>query len=98
MSLRWPARAATDPAERHPVTDIDAHRAEQVALAHRRLDAQESRINKLEIHTAGEAVRSQNIERSLTEIQSGITWVTRLVIGGLIGAALAFIISGGFNV
>lgn len=80
------------------MTDIDAHRAEQIAQAHRRLDAQESRIHKLEIHTAGEAVRSQNIERSLADIQSGITWITRLVIGGIIAAAVAFVITGGLNV
>jgi hypothetical protein len=43
-------------------------------------------------------VRSQNIERSLGEIQSGITWITRLVIGGIIAGAVAFILGGGLNV
>ncbi len=74
------------------------HHVDQIVQAHRRLDAQESRITKLEIHSAGEAVRSQNIERSLTEIQSGITWITRLVIGGIIVGIVTFLLSGGFNV
>ena len=79
------------------MTDI-SHLAEQTAAAHRRLDVHDARLNRLEVHTAEEKVLRQNIERSLTEIQSGITWITRLVIGGLVAGAIAFIISGGLNV
>lgn len=80
------------------MSDLPQHHADQIAQAHRRLDTHETRLTKLEIHSAGETVRSQNIERSLGEIQSGITWITRLVIGGIIAGAVAFLISGGFNV
>lgn len=64
----------------------------------RRLDSHEIRLTKLEIHTAGETVRSQNIETSLAKIEGGVTWITRLVIGGILAGFLAFIISGGLNV
>ena len=80
------------------MTDISPHHAARIDQAHSRLDALETRTTKLEIHSAGETVRSQNIEKSLTEIQSGITWINRLVIGGIILGAVGFMISGGFNV
>ena len=80
------------------VSDLPQHQAERIAQAHQRLDTHESRLTKLEIHSAGETVRSQNIERSLGEIQSGITWITRLVIGGIIAGAVAFLMAGGLNV
>lgn len=80
------------------MTEFGAHHADNIAHAHRRLDAHETRINRLEVTQAGEAVRAQNIERSLGEIQSGITWITRLVVGGIIAGAVAFALAGGFNV
>ena len=80
------------------MTDIPAHHADQIARAHQRLDGHEARITKLEVHSAAETVRSQNIELSLGEIKSGITWITRLIIGGIVAGAVAFLISGGFNV
>ncbi|MDP5307914.1 hemolysin XhlA family protein [Paracoccus spongiarum] len=80
------------------MTDFGTHHADQIVQSHRRLDAHEARLTKLEIHSASETVRSQNIERSLTEIQSGITWITRLVIGGILAGILTFLLSGGFNV
>jgi len=80
------------------LTDLTAHHEARLVQAHARLDTHEGRLTKLEIHTAEAAVRSQNIERSLGEIQSGITWITRLVIGGIIAGAVAFVLSGGLNV
>lgn len=74
------------------------HQTAQLAQAHQRLELHEGRITKLEIHSAEAAVRSQTIERSLGEIQSGITWITRLVIGGIVAGAVAFVLSGGLNV
>lgn len=79
------------------MTDI-SHLTEQTALAQRRLDQHEGRLTRLEVHTAEEKVVRQNIERSLAEIQSGISWITRLVVGGLVAGAIAFIVSGGLNV
>lgn len=72
---------------------------------HQRVDAQEHRLGglekrtqQLEIDSAGHALRGQHIEARLTEIQSGITWITRLVAAGLIGGVIGFIIQGGLNV
>lgn len=79
------------------MTDI-SHHATQLSHAHQRLDAHETRITRLEIHTAGEAVRNQNFESSLKEIKSGISWITRLIIGGIVAGVVAFIINGGLNV
>lgn len=79
------------------MTDISQF-VERLQSAHQRLDAHDGRINKLEVHTAEEAVRAVNIEKSLTKIQDGITWVLRLVVGALILAAVGFALKGGFNV
>ena len=84
--------------ERPAVTDLSHHHVQQIAQAHQRLDAHEGRLTKLETHTAVAAERSQHIQQSLTKIEGGISWITRLIIGALIAAAVAFIISGGLNV
>ena len=76
------------------MTDI----SQQITQAHQRLDAHEGRITKLETHTAVEAVRSEHIQQSLKKIDDGITWVIRLVVGGLILAAIGFAMNGGFHV
>lgn len=87
------------------MTESSALHADQIAQAHRRLDAHDARhvksderLTALEIHSAREAERSQNIVRSLAKIEAGITWITRLVIGGLIAGIVTFLLSGGFNV
>lgn len=80
------------------MTDLPHHHGEQIVQAHRRLDSHEQRLAKLEIHAAGETVRSQNIERSLTDIQDGIKWITRIVVGALVAAVLAYMLKGGMNV
>lgn len=79
------------------MTDISQF-VERLQSAHKRLDGHDDRLNKLEVSTAEEAVRAVNIEKSLTKIQDGITWVLRLVVGALIIAALGFALKGGFNV
>jgi len=84
--------------EREDVTELSQHHVQQIAQAHQRLDAHEGRITKLETHTAVAAERSQHIQQSLTKIEGGISWITRLIIGGLLAAAVAFIVTGGLNV
>ncbi|GLS86666.1 hypothetical protein GCM10010873_16400 [Cypionkella aquatica] len=71
---------------------------ERLQNAHQRLDLHDGRINRLEVNTAEEKVRAVNIEKSLTKIQDGITWVLRLVVGALILAAIGFALKGGFHV
>lgn len=87
------------------MTDFGQLHADQIAQAHRRLDAHEARHSKseerltgLEVSRATEAERSRNIEVSLADIKASITWVIRLVIGGLIAGAVTFALSGGFHV
>ncbi len=38
-----------------------------------------------------------NTTDKLDNIQSGIQWISRLIIGGIIAAAISFIIAGGLN-
>lgn len=66
--------------------------------AHRRLDAHEIRLTRLETEAAVSQERQRQIQGSLSKIEGGITWITRLIIGGMIAGVVAFIISGGLNV
>lgn len=70
----------------------------RIEQAHQRLDAHEKRITSLETHTAVAAERAEHIQKSLDKIESGVTWITRLVIGAIIAGAMTFLISGGLNV
>lgn len=79
------------------MTDLSPHHADQIVQAHRRLDGHEARLAKLEVTAAGEAVRSANIERSLSEIRSDTRWAVRLIIGALLAAVVAFALRGGFH-
>lgn len=87
------------------MTEFGQHHAEQIALAHRRLDAHDARhektdhqLSELKVRAAEEAVRSRHIEVKLNEISSGIRWVIGIVLGGFITAAVGYAMSGGFNV
>lgn len=66
--------------------------------AHDRLDAVESRVSKLELSDAVTNERMNSIQKSLGKIDSNTSWIIRLIIGGLIAAAMTFIVKGGFNV
>lgn len=80
------------------MTDLHPHHLERISQAHQRLDAHDGRLVLLETHAAVSAERSQHIQNSLTDIKGGITWITRLVLGGLVMGAIGFLLSGGFNV
>lgn len=66
--------------------------------AHRRLDAHDDRLTKLETYSAVAAERSEHIQKSLDKIEGGQSWIIRLVIGAIIVAAVAFAMKGGLNV
>lgn len=97
--------------EREDVTDFSQHIL-RIGEAHQRLDVHEGRIRmadqRLTAHdgriTAVEKDSAIFVERlntviaSLKEIQSTITWLNRTIIGGILMAVVAFIISGGLNV
>lgn len=80
------------------MNDLPSHHLERISQAHLRLDAHDGRLTSLETHAAVSAERSQHIQSSLTDIKAGITWIARLVIGGIVMGAIGFLISGGFNV
>lgn len=63
------------------------------------------RISSLEGEVSGLKTRMAVAESNIAEIRQDIggikdntTWILRLIIGGLVGAVIAFLVSGGFNV
>lgn len=43
-------------------------------------------------------VRFSGIETSLKDVQGSLSWVTRLIISGIIMAVVAFMVGGGFSI
>lgn len=80
------------------MTDLSHIHLERIAQAHQRLDQHDTRLTKLETHTAVAAERAEHIQKSLDKLESGQSWLIRLVLGGIVMGALAFLISGGLNV
>ena len=79
------------------MTDL-SHHLDRIAQAHQRLDQHDIRLTKLETHTAVAAERAEHIQKSLDKLENGQSWLIRLVLGGIVMGALAFLISGGMNV
>lgn len=79
------------------VTDLSVH-LQRIDQAHSRLDLHDNRLTKLETHTAVAAERAEHIQKSLDKIESGQTWLIRLIIGAIILAGVAFALKGGLNV
>ncbi|OTX98373.1 hemolysin XhlA family protein, partial [Bacillus thuringiensis] len=48
-----------------------------------------------EMRTAGNEKDIININKQLDKISANTTWILRLIIGGIIGAALTFLLKGG---
>lgn len=79
------------------MTDLSNH-IDSIRQAHQRLDQHDNRLTKLETHTAVAAERSEHIQKSLDKIESGQSWIIRLVIGAIVIAIITFAIKGGLNV
>lgn len=79
------------------MTDI-SHHIQRIDQAHQRLDQHDNRLTKLETHTAVASERAEHIQKSLDKIESGQTWLIRIVIGAIVAAGLAIILKGGANV
>jgi hypothetical protein len=56
----------------------------------------EARLMKIETTQAVSGATGLQIERRLDKIEDTLTWLVRLIIGAMIMALIAFVISGGF--
>ncbi|HDR7888405.1 hemolysin XhlA family protein [Bacillus toyonensis] len=52
-------------------------------------------IKTLEMRTTGNEKDIINITKQLDKIGANTTWILRLIVGGLVGAALTFFLKGG---
>ena len=80
------------------MTDFTSFHVERLDQAHKRLDEHDGRLKSVETHVAVAAERDRHIQHSLSKLESGQSWLIRLVIGGLVMGAIGFALSGGFNV
>ena len=63
-----------------------------------RITSLESKVGYLETRVAVAESNIAEIRQDIAGIKDNTTWILRLIIGGLIMAVIAFLISGGFNV
>ncbi|MCI5097512.1 MAG: hemolysin XhlA family protein [Rhodobacteraceae bacterium] len=66
--------------------------------AHDRLNDHGRRLRALELNEAGAKEWREGTTKSLDEIRGSLKWVGRLIVGALILAFVAFVVSGGLNV
>lgn len=80
------------------MTELTTAHIDRINQAHQRLDHHDNRLTMLETHTAVAAERAEHIQKSLDKLESGQSWLIRLVLGGIIMGGVAFLIAGGFRV
>ncbi|MDX8348727.1 hemolysin XhlA family protein [Cognatiyoonia sp. IB215446] len=59
-------------------------------------DRMEKRIAALEMRDAVDEVHRDNVSDRLSAIEDTLKWLVRLIIGGLLMAALTYAVQGGF--
>ena len=59
------------------------------------LDRLESRLRQLETRNAVDAVHRDNVATRLGAIEDTLKWLVRLVIGGMLMAAVSYALQGG---
>ncbi|MFB6728995.1 hemolysin XhlA family protein [Bacillus mobilis] len=52
-------------------------------------------IKSLEMRTTGNEKDIININKQLDKISANTTWILRLIVGGIVGSVLTFILKGG---
>lgn len=62
------------------------------------IDNLTSRLTVVETKNAVDEVHRVNVEKRLASIEGTLRWLVRLIIGALILALVAFLVSGGFYV
>ena len=63
-----------------------------------RIDRHDQRLTSLETRGAVDDVRWENITVRLDKIEGTLTWLVRLIIGGLVMAVLAYALNGGLAI
>lgn len=63
-----------------------------------RLSSLEGKVGNLETRVAVAESNIAEIRQTISGIKDNTTWILRLVIGGLVAAVIAFLVSGGFHV
>jgi len=58
----------------------------------------EDKVTLLETRVAVAESNIKEMKEDVSAIKDNTTWILRLIIGGLIGAVIAFFVSGGFSV
>lgn len=67
-------------------------------MEEKRLSRIEQDVVELKTKVAVAESNIKEIKQDIDGIKDNTTWILRLVVGGIIGAILAFIYSGGLNV
>lgn len=55
----------------------------------------EKRLQSLELRSAVDEVHRSNVENRLSGIEDALRWLVRLLIGGLVTAAMVYAMKGG---
>jgi hypothetical protein len=71
---------------------------DDVGRMYTKMSTLEGRIAEIEKTIAVTSVEFISVKNDLKDITDGLSWVTRLIIGALILAVLAFVFGGGLRV
>jgi hypothetical protein len=76
----------------------DGKMLDDIGRMYEKMSSLEKRTSEIEKIIAVTSVEFVSVKSDLKDIKDSLTWVTRLIIGALILAVLAFVFGGGLNV